>query len=180
MLTAALGLLVSCSGGGTARATATSVPPAGPAPTAAATSLPAGSVPATTRPGSSRTTIPSPAASATGTGPATVSATAGGLTVTMAVARARARPGAAVDFTVTATDNQGYGFFGYQLTYGDGAFEQNKVPHVCPAAAASGGQQSWHFTHRYQSPGTYNAFIHVEVTCIGDQLTTGAVPLLIS
>lgn len=174
----ALVLLAGCSGGGSAAkaASSTSSLPG----TTSSTAPPSSAV--TTTLGTTATTVrrPSTTVASTGSRAASVSGSSGHLTVTMSVAATRAQAGAAIEFTVTARDDQGFGFFGYQLTYGDGNTEQNEVPHSCPASGGSAGEHSWHFTHQYQSPGTYTAFVHMLVTCVGDQLTTSPVTLVIS
>lgn len=105
--------------------------------------------------------------------PATASATAtaGGLTVTLTAAPSRATHGGNVAFTATAHETHAPGALGYQLSYGDGATDQNAVAQFCRAEPAGPTSETWPTKHAYRASGTYTVVVTVRANCTSDRAT---------
>ena len=88
--------------------------------------------------------------------------------MTLAATPSHSTAGAAVQFVITAREEHAPGMLGYQLSYGDGASDQNVVAEVCRGGTIGSAHDTWKLTHRYTTTGTFTASASVTANCTPD------------
>jgi hypothetical protein len=77
----------------------------------------------------------------------------------------------AVDFVLRAEQPEAPGALAYQISYGDGATDQNVTAQVCRGGTNATARETWRLSHRYSRAGTYSVGATVTASCTPNRAT---------
>ena len=79
--------------------------------------------------------------------------------------------GSPVAFSVNAYESHAPGALTYQISYGDGATDQNTAPAICQGGSELPASQNWQLSHAYSQSNIYTVTVTVVANCTSDHTT---------